>query len=109
MKWLYKISLAFLIAVVVTSTSMTVYYFSMVNKVYGGNNANVPGINPQYHFSLIINSGDDEYWQNFEKGVFDAAKANNAAVEYNPVTDPDINNKTVDHLSIFYIPQHRLK
>ncbi len=100
MKWLYKISLAFLIAVVVTSASLAVYYFCMVNKVYGGNNANVPGINPKYHFSLIINSGDDGYWQNFEKGVFEAAKANNAAVEYNPVTDPDINNKTVEYINI---------
>lgn len=100
MKWLYKASLAILIVVVVTSAAMAVYYFNLVNKAYVGNTANVFGMNPKYHFSLIINSGDDEYWQNFEKGVFDAGKAYNAAIEYNPVSDPDVNGKTVEFVNI---------
>lgn len=100
MKWLFKITLALLIAVVAASATMAVYYFSMVNKVYGGSATNVFDTNPQYHFSLIINSGDDEYWQNFEKGVFDAGKAYNAAIEYNPISDPDSTDKTVEYVNI---------
>lgn len=100
MKWLYKISLAFLIAVVVTSATMAVYYFSMVNKVYDVKTANAFGANPKYHFSLIINSRDDEYWNNFERGVFDAGKAYNAAIEYNPISDPDSIDKTVEYINI---------
>ena len=100
MKWLYKIALVFLIAVVASSAAMAVYYFSMINKVYGGSTANAFGVNPKYHFSLIINSGDDEYWQNFEKGVFDAGKAFNAAIEYNPISDPDSVDKTVEYINI---------
>lgn len=100
MKWLYKISVALLFAVVVTSAAMAVYYFNMVNKVYDGNTTNVFSVNPKYHFSLIINSGDDEYWQNFNEGVFEAGKVYNAAIEYNPISDPDSIDKTVEYVNI---------
>jgi len=84
----------------VTSAAMAAYYFSMVNQVYDGNTTNVFGENPKYHFSLIINSGDDEYWQSFKEGVFEAGKVHNAAIEYNPVSDPDSTNKTIEYVNI---------
>lgn len=100
MKWLYKITLAFLFATVVTSAVMAAYYFNMVNKVYDKNATNVFGENPKYHFSLIINSRDDEYWQSFKEGVFEAGKVHNAAIEYNPISDPDSIDKTVEYVNI---------
>ena len=100
MKWLYKISLALLFATVVTSAAMAAYYFNMVNKVYDNNATNVFGENPKYHFSLIINSGDDEYWQSFKEGVFEAGKVHNAAIEYNPVSGPDSIDKTIEYINI---------
>lgn len=100
MKWLYKITLAILVAIVAASAAMAVYYFSMVNKVYDGNTTNVFGVNPKYHFSLILNSGDDEYWQNFKEGVFEAGKVYNAAIEYNPVSNLDSVDKTVEYVNI---------
>ncbi|HEX2945244.1 MAG TPA: substrate-binding domain-containing protein [Clostridia bacterium] len=100
MKWLYKISLTLLSAIAVTSAVMAVYYFSMVNRVYDGNTANLFGVNPKYHFSLIINSGDEEYWQSFKTGVFEAGKAHNAAIEYNPISDLDSADKTVEYVNI---------
>ena len=100
MKCLYRISLALLFAIVVTSAAMAVYYFNMVNKVYDGNTTNVFGVNPKYHFSLIIDSGDDEYWQNFKEGVFEAGKVHNAAIEYNPISDPDSFDKAVEYVNI---------
>ncbi len=100
MKWLYKISLTILFAIVVASATVAVYYFNMVNKVYDGNSANVFGENPKYHFSLIVNSGDDEYWQNFKEGVFEAGKVYNAAIEYNPISNPDSFDKTVEYVNI---------
>ena len=100
MKWLYKISLAILLVIVAASAAMAVYYFNMVNKVYAKNTTNVFGVNPKYHFSLILNSRDDEYWQNFKEGVFEAGKAYNAAIEYNPVSNPDSIDKTVEYVNI---------
>ncbi len=100
MKFLYRISLGLLFAIVVASAAMAVHYFNMVNKVYDGNTANVFGVNPKYHFSLILNSGDDEYWQKFKEGVFEAGKVHNAAIEYNPISEPDSIDKTVEYVNI---------
>ena len=100
MKWLYKISVALLFATVVASATTAAYYFNTVNKVYDGNATNVFGENPKYHFSLIINSRDDEYWQSFKEGVFEAGKVHNAAIEYNPISDPDSIDKTIEYINI---------
>lgn len=100
MKWLYKIALTFLFATVVTSAVMAAYYINMVNKVFDKNAANAFGENPKYHISLIINSRDDEYWQSFKEGVFEAGKAHNAAIEYNPISAPDSIDKTVEYVNI---------
>lgn len=100
MKWLYKISLALLIATVVTSAAVAAYYFSRINKGYDKNATNVFGENPKYHFSLILDSGDDEYWQSFKEGVFEAGKVHNAAIEYNPISDPDGIDKTIEYINI---------
>ena len=100
MKGLYKISFSLLLATVITSAAMAAYYFNMINKGYDKNAANVFGENPKYHFSLIINSGDDEYWQSFNEGVFEAGKAHNAAIEYNPISGPDSIDKTVEYINI---------
>lgn len=100
MKWLYKIALALLFATVVASATMAAYYFNTVNKVYDGNSTNVFSENPKYHFSLIINSRDDEYWQSFKEGVFEAGKVLNAAIEYNPISDPDSVDKTIEYINI---------
>lgn len=100
MKWLYKISLALLTVIVAATAAMAVYYFNMVNKVYDGKTTNVFGVNPKYHFSLILNSGDDEYWQNFKEGVFEAGKVYNAAIEYNPISNPNSTDKTVEYVNI---------
>ncbi len=100
MKWLWKISLALLFATVVTSASTAAYYFDKVNRVYEENAANLFGENPRYHFSLIINSGDDDYWQDYKEGVFEAGKVHNAAIEYNPISEPDSIDKTVEYVNI---------
>ncbi len=100
MKWLYKISLALLFATVLISAAMAAYYFSMVNKAYDIDATNVFSEDPKYHFSLIINSGDDEYWQSFKEGVFEAGKVHNVAIEYNPISDPDSIDKTIEYINI---------
>jgi len=100
MKWLYKIALALLFTTMVTSAVLAAYYFNLVNKVYDESALNVFSGNPKYHFSLIINSGDDEYWQSFTEGVFEAAKAHNAAIEYNPISDPDSTDKIIEYINI---------
>jgi ribose transport system substrate-binding protein len=49
---------------------------------------------------LILNSGDDGYWQSFKEGVFEAGKVYNAAIEYNPVSNPGSIDKTVEYVNI---------
>lgn len=39
--------------------------------------------NPEYHFVVVAQTTDDPYWQSVKKGVFDAAKELNVAVEFN--------------------------
>jgi ribose transport system substrate-binding protein len=100
MKWLYKISVTLLFATVVAAAAMAAYYISMVNNVYDVNSTNIFGEKPKYHFSLIIDSGDDEYWQSFNEGVFEAGKVHNAAIEYNPISGPDSIDKIVEYINI---------
>jgi ribose transport system substrate-binding protein len=101
MKLLWKVSMALLFVVVVTSSVMAAYYLEKINEVYYDNTANVFAENPKYHFSLIIDFGDDyEYWQSFKEGVFEAGKVYNAAIEYNPISGPDSTDKIVEYVNI---------
>lgn len=100
MKWVYKTTLFLLIICVVVSAVFTVTYFSHVDKVYEDNSIYFFGEDPKHHFSLILNSGDDKYWQDFKEGVFEAGKAYNVAIEFNPVAELDSNVKTVEYVNI---------
>lgn len=101
MKWLYKISTALLFATAVASAALAMYYLNKANEAYNGNTVDVFSGNPEYHFSLIIHTGDDEeYWQSFKEGVFEAGKVHNAAIEYNPMSDPDSTDKIIEYVNI---------
>jgi ribose transport system substrate-binding protein len=100
MKWLYKISVALLFATVVASAVMAAYYIEKVNNAYEVNTTNIFDEKPKYHFSLIIDSGDDEYWQSFNEGVFEAGKVHNAAIEFNPISGPDSKDKVIEYINI---------
>jgi len=100
MKWAYKIVISALILAVIVSAAFTLVYFSKVNRVYEENSINVFGSHPDFHFSLILNSEDDKYWQDYKEGVFEAGKAYNAAIEYNPVSGPDSAVKTAEYINI---------
>lgn len=101
MKWLYKISVALLFATMVTSAVLAIYYLNRVNEAYNDDTVDVFSGNPKYHFSLIIHTGDDEeYWQSFKEGVFEAGKVHNAAIEYNPISGPDGTDKIIEYVDI---------
>ncbi len=100
MKWLYKISVALLFTTVVVSAVMAAYYIGKVNNAYEENTTNIFDEKPKYHFSLIIESGDDEYWQRFNEGVFEAARIHNAAIEYNPISGPESRDKIIEYINI---------
>jgi ABC-type sugar transport system substrate-binding protein len=100
MKWVYKISVALLTVTVAASAALAAYYIRKVNSAYEVNGTNIFAEKPKYHFSLIINSGDDEYWQSFNEGVFEAGKVYNAAIEYNPISGPDSTEKTIEYINI---------
>ncbi|NLH95762.1 MAG: sugar ABC transporter substrate-binding protein [Clostridiaceae bacterium] len=101
MKWLYKISTTLLFAAVVISAVFAMYYLGKVNEAYNDNTVDVFGGNPRYHFSLILYiEGDDEYWQSFKEGVFEAGKVHNAAIEFNPVSGPDSEDRIIEYVDI---------
>ena len=102
MKWLYKSSVFVVIALVVASAAGSLYYFSKVNSVYNENSSYIFSDDPQYHFSMILNSEDDVYWQEFREGAFEAGKVYDAAIEFNLVSETDMNEETVEYINIAY-------
>jgi len=100
MKWLYKTLLALLFITMVTSAGLAAYYFGLVNQVYDKSTHNIFGEQPKYHFSLVLNAGDDDYWQSFKEGVIEAGKVYHAAIEYNSVTDPLDMDQVVEYIHI---------
>jgi ABC-type sugar transport system substrate-binding protein len=99
MKWLYKIVLILLIIAVVSSAGFILYLFDKVNSVYGDKAAYDLGSGFK-HFSLILNSGDEKYWQDFKEGVIEAGKAYNTATEVHIISEPDSGSKTVEYINI---------
>jgi ribose transport system substrate-binding protein len=102
MKLAYKISVFGVIALVALSAAGSLYFFSRVNSVYNKTNSYMFSDAPKYHFSMILKSGDDTYWQDFKEGAFEAGKVYNAAIEFNPVPDTDSNEETVKYINIAY-------
>jgi ribose transport system substrate-binding protein len=100
MKWVYNIVLIIVILTICASAAGSLYFFNRVNAVYNKDNTYVFSDDPQYHFSLILNSHDDVYWQEFKEGAFEAGKVYNTAIEYNPVTEWDSNGETVEYINI---------
>ncbi len=100
MKWLYKITVAIFIIIIAVSGAFTLHYFNEVNAVYEKDAAYAFGEDSRYHFSLILNSVDEVYWQDFKEGVIEAAKVYSAAIEVNQIFEPDRNSKTVELINI---------
>lgn len=100
MKWLYKITLTIFILIIAASGVLTLYYFNGVNAVYENDAAYAFGEEPSLHFSLILNSRDEQYWQDFKEGVTEAKKVYNVAVEVNQIYGPDSNEKIVEYINI---------
>lgn len=99
MKWLYKIVLILLILAVASSAGFILYLFNKVNSVYGDKAAYDLGSGFK-HFSLILNSGEEKYWQDFKEGVIEAGKAYNTATEVHLISELDSDNKTVEYINI---------
>lgn len=102
MKLLYKISIFAVTALVTAAAFGSLYYFSRVNSVYNKNDSYVFSDDPKYHFSLILKSSDEVYWQEFKEGAFGAGKIYNTAIEFNPISDTDSNEETVKYINIAY-------
>lgn len=100
MKWIYKIIIPILAVCVAASGIITISCFNKINKVYEKGSSNYSGNNPRFHYSLILASDDDKYWQDFKDGAFEAGKTYNTAIEYNPVSDPDSDVKAAEYINI---------
>ena len=100
MKWVYKIMLLVIILMACVSAAGSLYYFNKVNSVYNKDNTYPFSADPKYHFSLILKSEDDIYWQQFKEGAVEAGKVYSAAIEYNHVTEWDSNGETVEYINI---------
>ena len=100
MKWSYKLILVILILILVLSASGILYLYNRISNVYHDDMSYIFSDNPKYHFSLILKSDNDEYWQNFKEGVYEGAKAFNDAVEFHSVSTVDQENQMVEYINI---------
>ncbi len=100
MKWVYKAFFGLLIMVTVASAAGSLYFFSRVNETAGGDEDYQIRNFPDSYFSLILNTQDDVYWQDFKNGAIDAGKKYNVAIEINDVTEPESDRQIIEYLRI---------
>lgn len=100
MKWLIKIGILILVISLLASIVGTLYYYKRISNVYDDDKSSVISENPKYHFSLILNNEQDEYWKQFREGVFTAARANNIIIEYNPTAYTNSHDTMLEYINI---------
>lgn len=100
MNYLYKILLGVFFAALVFSLCASLYYYNKINHIYEEEVTYVFDENPKHHISLIIADNGDVYWQNFKEGAYEAAKANDAAVEMNIIEGINVSDGIIEYLNI---------
>ncbi len=100
MKWSYKLVLVVLALVLILTASGILFLYNRINNVYHDDISYIFSDNPKYHFSLILKSDSDEYWQNFKEGVYEGAKAYNDVVEFHSVSTVDQESQIVEYINI---------
>ncbi|MBN2880190.1 MAG: substrate-binding domain-containing protein [Clostridia bacterium] len=100
MNKLFKILLWVFFVALTVSLIGSLYYYNKINKIYQEDVTYVFDENPEYHYSLIIADNGDIYWQDFKEGAYEAAKANDAAIEMNIVDDINTADTIIEYLDI---------
>jgi len=100
MKWFIKIVLGISILALAATATLTLYFFNRISRTYEDEAENVFSENPKYHFSLILDSLQNEYWSQYKQGVFDAAREANVIIEFNPPTYTDSEAKMIEYVDI---------
>lgn len=95
MKILYKIFIAIFCVTLIFSLIGSLYYINKINTIYEDDVIYVFDDNYQYHLSLIIPESEDTYWRDFKEGAYEAAKANNCALEMHIVESSGDENSVV--------------
>lgn len=87
MKGVYKYLFFGLVIILLSAVVMSMYYYGRIKADYSGTE-NLPGADEKkYHFSLIINNSESQYWKEFKQGAMDAAAEYDAALEYHGIED----------------------
>lgn len=100
MKWVYKVVFGLLIALTLVSAGGSLYYYSRVNDISDDEPAYAFRNYPDYYFSLILNTQDDIYWEEFKEGATEAGKHYNVAIEFNEVSEPESQSHIVEYVYI---------
>jgi ribose transport system substrate-binding protein len=100
MKWVYKVVFGLLTALTIASAAGSLYYYSRVNNSTDDETAYEFRSYPDYYFSLILNTQDDIYWEEFKDGATAAGKDYNAAIEFNEVFEPESQSQIVEYIHI---------
>ncbi len=100
MKWVYKVAFGLLAALTIVSAAGSLYYYSRMNDNTNEQPAYEFRNYPDYYFSLIVNTQDDIYWQEFKEGATVAGKHFNVAIEFNEVSEPESHNQIVEYIHI---------
>lgn len=105
MKWLYNTFVFILLIVLLGAVGYTIFYLMQINHVYDESITYTFNDQPDSHISLILNIGDEIYWQNFIEGAYEAASLNNIAIELNKVSGFDSIGKMVEFINIANLSQ----
>jgi ribose transport system substrate-binding protein len=85
MKRLYKYVFIGLVVILLSAVVMSMYYYSRIKIDYNATR-NQPGTgNKKYHFSMIINNSESQYWKQFKKGAMEACAQYDAAIEFHGI------------------------
>jgi ribose transport system substrate-binding protein len=100
MKWVYKVVFGLLTTLMVVSAAGSLFYYSRVNDNSSDETPYEFRIYPEYCFSLILNTQDDIYWEEFKQGAIEAAKHYNVAIEFNEVSELKSQSQIVEYIHI---------
>lgn len=85
MKLVNKLILIVLISTLVISTSVSLFYLGSISKQVKLIEIDRVKDKTNYHFSIIVSDMEDDFYNKFEKGVYQAKKEYNVEIEINKI------------------------
>lgn len=101
MRMIYKTFIIILMLLIIISVGISITYSRMLDKVIIQSQGEVvPKQEPKYHFSVILNNKEEQYWKDIKKGIEEASLEFLSAVEINFTEDDGEYEDTLKYIDI---------